>query len=63
MQQAPSSLDAIRAVAPAFERYTTETVLDGLWQRAQLNPRDRSVVTVAALIARNQTIEDRKSVV
>lgn len=56
MQHAPS-LDDLRAVAPALARYTTQTVLDGLWQRAQLSPRDRSVVTVAALIARNQTVD------
>ena len=31
--------------------------LADLWKRAELNPRDRSIVTVAALIARNQTIE------
>ena len=29
----------------------------GLWQRPELSPRDRSIVTVAALIARIQTIE------
>jgi 4-carboxymuconolactone decarboxylase len=56
MQQAPS-LDAIRTVAPAFQHYTTEIVLGDLWKRPQLSPRDRSVVTVAALIARNQTID------
>jgi 4-carboxymuconolactone decarboxylase len=56
MQHTPS-FDDIRAVAPAFARYTTETVLNDLWKREPLSPRDRSVVTVAALIARNQTID------
>jgi 4-carboxymuconolactone decarboxylase len=56
MQHTPS-FDDIRAVAPAFARYTAETVLDGLWKREQLSPRDRSVVTIAALIARNQTVD------
>jgi 4-carboxymuconolactone decarboxylase len=50
-------LDAIRAVAPALEKYTQRTLLGDLWKRPQLSPRDRSIATLAALIARNQTIE------
>ena len=49
--------DDVRAVSPALEHYTKDALLDGLWKRPELSPRDRSVVTVAALIARNQTIE------
>jgi 4-carboxymuconolactone decarboxylase len=49
--------DEVRAVSPALERYTKEPLLDGLWKRPELSPRDRSIVTVAALIARMQTIE------
>ena len=45
--------DAVRTVAPALERYT-ETILDEVWKRPDLSARDRSLVTVAALIARNQ---------
>lgn len=51
------TLDAIHAVAPALANYTTHTVMDGLWQRPQLSPRDRSIVTVSVLIARHQTSE------
>ncbi len=47
----------MRAVSPALERYTKGVLLDGVWKRPELSPRDRSLVTVAALIARNQTIE------
>jgi 4-carboxymuconolactone decarboxylase len=47
----------IRAVAPALEKYAQDAVLGGVWKRPGLSPRDRSVVTLAALIARNQTIE------
>jgi 4-carboxymuconolactone decarboxylase len=47
----------IRMVSPALERYTQETLLGDLWQRPDLSPRDRSIATLAALIARNQTIE------
>jgi 4-carboxymuconolactone decarboxylase len=44
-------------VAPALEKYRQETVLANLWKRAGLSARDRSIVTLAGLIARNQTIE------
>jgi 4-carboxymuconolactone decarboxylase len=47
----------IRAVAPALEKYAKDVVLGDLWQRPGLPARDRSIVTVAALIARDQTVE------
>jgi len=49
--------DDVRVVSPALEHYTKGPLLDGLWKRPDLSPRDRSVVTVSALIARIQTIE------
>ena len=45
-----------KTVAPALDKYAQGT-LAGLWKRPDLKPRDRSIVTLAALIARNQTIE------
>jgi len=45
-----------RLVAPALEKYAQGPVAE-LWKRPGLTPRDRSIVTIAALIARNQTIE------
>lgn len=45
------------AVAPALERYMQCRLFGDVWKRAGLAPRDRSLVTVAALIARSQTIE------
>lgn len=51
------SYDDVRAVSPALEAYTRGPLLDGLWKRSGLSPRDRSVITIAALIARMQTIE------
>jgi 4-carboxymuconolactone decarboxylase len=55
----PSMLtyDDVRSVSPALEHYTKGPLLDGLWKWSELSPRDRSIVTVAALIARIQTIE------
>jgi 4-carboxymuconolactone decarboxylase len=49
--------DDVRAVSPALEHYTKGALLDGLWKRPELSSRDRSIVTVATLIARIQTIE------
>ena len=49
--------DGIRTVAPALEKYTQGRLFGEVWKRPGLSPRDRSIVTVAALIARNQTIE------
>ena len=49
--------DDVRTVAPALERYGRETLLGKLWRRPDLSPRDRSLVTLSALIARNQAAE------
>jgi 4-carboxymuconolactone decarboxylase len=46
----------IQTVSPALGRYAQEDVA-GLWQRPQLSRRDRSLVTLAILIARNQTLD------
>src|SRR2546430_14379267 len=47
----------VRKVAPALEAYTQNRLLGDVWKRPDLGPRDRSIVTLAVLIARNQTIE------
>ena len=41
--------DELATVAPKFVQLTNDVVFDGLWRRSDLNPRDRSLVTVAAL--------------
>jgi 4-carboxymuconolactone decarboxylase len=43
-------------VSPALASYTRESIDNDLWKRTALSARDRSIVTVAALIARIQTI-------
>jgi 4-carboxymuconolactone decarboxylase len=48
---------SIQAVAPALDDFTQNRLLGDVWKRPGLNARDRSIVTLAALIARNQTIE------
>jgi 4-carboxymuconolactone decarboxylase len=47
----------VRQVAPILAAYTQNRLLGDVWKRPGLAPRDRSIVTLAALIARNQTIE------
>jgi 4-carboxymuconolactone decarboxylase len=39
------------AFAPKFAELTNDVVFDDLWRRADLSPRDRSLVTIAALSA------------
>jgi 4-carboxymuconolactone decarboxylase len=53
----PLTYEDVRKVAPALEAYTQNRLLGEVWKRPGLAPRDRSMVTLAVLIARNQTIE------
>ena len=48
------SPEQVRSVAPALERHTQERLYGAVWNRPGLNKRDRSLVTMAALIARGQ---------
>jgi 4-carboxymuconolactone decarboxylase len=45
-----------KMLAPALEKYSRGPLAE-LWRRPELSLRDRSIVTLAALVARNQTIE------
>ncbi|MGE0597218.1 MAG: carboxymuconolactone decarboxylase family protein [Hyphomonadaceae bacterium] len=38
-------------IAPALADYTDRVLFDDLWARPDLSPRDRSLITVAALTA------------
>jgi 4-carboxymuconolactone decarboxylase len=44
-------------VAPALQNYKEKVVLGDVWRRPGLSARDRSIVTLAALITRQQTAE------
>jgi 4-carboxymuconolactone decarboxylase len=57
VQATMPSPEDIQRVVPALDRYTQERLLGDVWKRPGLNTRDRSIVTVAALIARDQIIE------
>ncbi len=54
MKIEPSAISEadIRSVSPALARFGREAITEDLWTRDALSPRDRSVVTVAMLIAR-----------
>jgi 4-carboxymuconolactone decarboxylase len=58
-QHAETSLtrEDVRRVASALDKYTHERLFGEVWKRPGLAPRERSIVTLAALVARNQTIE------
>ena len=48
---------AAQAVAPALGAYTDNVLFGKLWERPDLSKRDRSIVTLSAMIARNHTAE------
>jgi 4-carboxymuconolactone decarboxylase len=52
-----AALPGAQDVLPSFERYTNEVLLGDLWKRPHLSVRDRSVITLSVLIARNQSAE------
>ncbi|MEG3111091.1 carboxymuconolactone decarboxylase family protein [Pantoea sp. T14] len=51
------SVGDIQAVSPALARFSSEVITDDLWKRKELSLRDRSIVTLAILIAKNQSAE------
>lgn len=44
-------------LAPALAGYTDDVLFGDVWKRSELSPRDRSLVTVATLIALYRTNE------
>jgi len=44
-------------IAPALGDYTREVLFGDLWKRPVLSPRDRSLITVSALVALYRTNE------
>jgi 4-carboxymuconolactone decarboxylase len=58
-QRAETSLtrEDVRRIAPALDKYRNDRLLGEVWKRPGLAPRDRSVATLAAMVARQQTTE------
>ncbi len=46
-------------VAPALARYEQDVLIHGVWNRPGLSPRDRSIVTLAALVTRGHSMSLR----
>jgi 4-carboxymuconolactone decarboxylase len=57
MSATPDLLADLDAVAPALRAYTDGVVFGDLWKRTDLSPRDRSLVTVTALVAGGHTAQ------
>ncbi|USI71526.1 carboxymuconolactone decarboxylase family protein [Sphingomonas morindae] len=49
------SPDQVRQASPALEQLTQQRLYGEVWRRPGLSPRDRSLVTIAALIAQGQS--------
>lgn len=58
MRQASSGAAALFGdLAPKLRELTEETLFDDIWNRPDLSPRDRSLITCAALIATGQSAQ------
>lgn len=52
MQKPTGDADSqIKATVPAFADYTENLLFDEVWERPDLSKRDRSLITIAALVA------------
>lgn len=50
----PLTRDTLAAVAPALADITEKTLFGVIWQRAELGKRERSLITLAALLAQGR---------
>jgi 4-carboxymuconolactone decarboxylase len=59
MAKAPPSAarDRIKPHFPALVDYTNDVIYGDLWERPGLSKRDRSLVTVAALVASHRPVQ------
>jgi 4-carboxymuconolactone decarboxylase len=54
-QPKPTALDVIGEVAPKLRDLTEQVLFGDVWERPGLSKRDRSMITVSALVALNRT--------
>ncbi len=59
MAKAPPSAqrDRIKPHFPDLVRYTNDVIYGDLWERPGLSKRDRSLITVAALVATHRPVQ------
>ncbi|HEX4013357.1 MAG TPA: carboxymuconolactone decarboxylase family protein [Candidatus Cybelea sp.] len=55
--EAPRTQSPFADIAPALAKITDQVLFGDVWERPGLSPRDRSLITVAALIALYRTNE------
>lgn len=53
----PTNTGPFADIAPELQRLTDEVLFGDVWQRTELSKRDRSLVTVATLVALYRTNE------
>lgn len=53
-QPAPIALDVLAEVAPKLRELTDKVLFGDIWERPGLSKRDRSLITVSALLAMNR---------
>ena len=58
---ASASRDKVRAIVPKLIDMTEKVVYGDVWERKGLSKRDRSMITVASLIAMNRTEQLKRS--
>jgi 4-carboxymuconolactone decarboxylase len=56
-KKATPARSAYADIAPALADYTDRVLIGDLWERPGLTPRDRSLITVATLVALYRTNE------
>src|SRR5947209_20496584 len=54
-KQPISARDLLAEVAPKLVQLTNEVLFGDIWERPGLSKRDRSLITVSALVALNRT--------
>jgi len=55
IEQIAGTLPLPREIQSDFAAFTADTVMGGLWTRGGLAPRERSLITIAALTALGRT--------
>ena len=54
MSKRPNRLDSLRVTAPKLVELTEQVAYADVWERPELSKRDRSLITVAGLVAMNR---------
>ncbi|ORJ26567.1 carboxymuconolactone decarboxylase family protein [Rouxiella badensis] len=55
MSKFPITRETLAQVAPKLAALSEEVLFGDIWQRSELSPRDRSLITVSALVALSRT--------